>query len=368
MIESENIRVHLEATGDRIAGEDFEFTGWVTADRPIMAVWLAAVGVTCLTTSERPDVERVFPDRIALGFGGKCPAGAIGPMGLRLAVKLGEQIVELDHPVPAPLPKPPRRERIMAAIQLAWLRLRERMAADPSERFTSMLRRHLLARRFRGGVFERHHADGLLSDFAMAIPEAHFLQIGANDGLTGDPLYPVLQASETRWRGVLVEPVPHLFAQLVQRHGNNPALRLEQGAIGESDGTTVIHRLATGPSDSLWLDQIPSLDLELFRQNAEQFGHASGAMVREEVPCYTVATLLRRHMMTRLDLLVIDAEGMDWRILRQFDLGSLEPLLVLYEHQHLSAEARDEAHQFLTHSNYGWAETSEGDTLAWRLP
>ena len=73
-------------------------------------------------------------------------------------------------------------------------------------------------------------------------------------------------------------------------------------------------------------------------------------------------------MMTRLDLIVIDAEGMDWRILRQFDLRNLEPQLILYEHQHLSAEARDEAHQFLANFNYGWVEIPEGDTLAWRLP
>jgi FkbM family methyltransferase len=368
MITVENIRVHLDPKGDRVGGSDFEFTGWAAADRPIRAVWLPEAKSVRLTTCERPDVRRVFPDRIALGFCGKCPANAIGPGGLRIAIQLGEQILEVDHPVPAALPKPPFVERIVTALQRGWLRLRERMSADSSARFACVLRRHLLARRRRGGVFERRHTDALLADFATSIPDAHFLQIGANDGFIGDPLCPLLQRSETHWRGVLVEPVAHLFAQLEQRHGNNQTLRLEQAAIGESDGTTVIHRLATAPTDSIWLDQIPSLDPALLQQNAEQFGQAGGAVVREEVQCYTVATLLGRHMMTRLDLLVIDAEGMDWRILRQFDLRSLAPKLILYEHQHLSAEERDEAHQFLAHFNYGWAETPEGDTLAWRQP
>lgn len=367
MIEVQGIRLHLEPQGDRVAGTDFVFTGWVTADRPITAVWLPAVGVTRLMTCERSDVQRVFPDRIALGFAGKCLAGAIGPKGLRIAVQLGEQIMEVEHPVPTALPKPPRGQRIMAVIQVAWLRLRERMVADPSERFVFVLRRHLLVRRLRGGVFERQHTDALLSDFATAIPEAHFLQIGANDGLTGDPLYPLLQRADNHWRGIMVEPVAHLFAQLAQRYGANPALRLEQAAIGESNGTTVIHRLQTGPADSLWLEQIPSLDPGLLKRNAGQFGKTQTATVEETVPCLSVATLLERHSIARLDLLVIDAEGMDWRILRQFNLRSLEPKLILYEHQHLSAGERDDAHQFLAQCNYGCAETEEGDTLAWRM-
>jgi hypothetical protein len=77
---------------------------------------------------------------------------------------------------------------------------------------------------------------------------------------------------------------------------------------------------------------------------------------------------LQRHAISRLDLLVIDAEGWDWRILRQFDLKRVQPKLVLYEHQHLSASERAEAHQFLSEVGYGWAETKEGDTLAWREP
>jgi hypothetical protein len=64
---------------------------------------------------------------------------------------------------------------------------------------------------------------------------------------------------------------------------------------------------------------------------------------------------------------VIDTEGWDWRILRQFDLTILHPKLILYEHQHLSPQERDQAHQFLAQHTYGWAETEEGDTVAWRF-
>ncbi|MEO6969437.1 MAG: FkbM family methyltransferase [Chthoniobacterales bacterium] len=368
MIEKDGVLVHLDPKGDRIGHSDFVFTGWVAAERPVSAVWLPAAGPARLTTCDRPDVRRVFPNRRTLGFSGQCAEREIGPGGLRIAVQLGDQALEVEHPVPAALPQPPWAQKISSGLQLGWLRWRERMASNSSQRFAHTLQRHLLARQARGGVFQRRHSDALLADFATAVPDALFVQIGANDGFTGDPLNHLIMRPDTRWRGVLVEPVAHLFEQLSARYGNDPALQLERAAIGETDGTTVIHRLQTGPGDSLWLEQIPSLDPGLLQRNAGQFGKADSATVEETVPCLSVATLLERHAIARLDLLVIDTEGWDWRILRQFDLARLPPKLLLYEHQHLSPNDRESAHHFLAQQAYEWVDTEEGDTIAWRPP
>jgi hypothetical protein len=113
------------------------------------------------------------------------------------------------------------------------------------------------------------------------------------------------------------------------------------------------------------LDQLPSVELDVLQANARQFGASDKPAVAETVASFSLATLLHRHQIDRLDLLVIDTEGWDWRILRQFDLARLRPKLILFEHQHLSAEARGGAHEFLARHDYGWAETAEGDTLAW---
>lgn len=365
MIEKEGVRVHLDPKTDRVGDSAFEFTGWVAATQPVTAVWLPTLGPARLTTCERPDVERVFPDLTALGFSGRCAASAIGRSGLRIAFQLGEKILEVDHPVPEALPRASFGRRIASAVQLAFLRGRERTARAPAARFALTLRRHLLARRLRGGVFQRRHIDALLSDFATSVPDAVFLQIGANDGFTGDPLNPLIERADTSWRGVLVEPVAHLFSQLSERYSRRPGLRLERAAIGEMDGMVVIHRLQTAPADSLWLDQLPSLDPNLLQRNASQLGPHEKRTVGEEVPCLSVATLLERHALERLDLLVIDSEGWDWRILRQFDLKRLEPKLILYEHQHLSPEDRNQASRFLSERGYDLAATEEGDTIAW---
>jgi hypothetical protein len=41
---------------------------------------------------------------------------------------------------------------------------------------------------------------------------ATFVQIGSNDGTTGDPLRTFTEAND--WSGLLVEPVPYVFARL----------------------------------------------------------------------------------------------------------------------------------------------------------
>jgi FkbM family methyltransferase len=369
MIEHNGVLIHLDPKSDRVVGSELEFDGWVVteADRSLKGIWLPAVGMERLTICDRPDVRRVFPNRTALGFSGKCPERSIGPGGLRLALQVTNEVIEVEYPLPEPLPKLRIPKRIGSAGALLWLSLRERLTTNPAKRWRLRLRRHLIYRRQRSGIFRRLHTEALLNDFATAVPDAFFIQIGANDGFTGDPLHQLINRADTRWRGVLVEPVAHLFAELSKRYADNSALQLERAAICESDGTAIIHRLETKTDDSLWLDQVPSFDLDLVRRTAQQLGVTDKATVGETVPCLSVATLLERHRIKRIDLLVIDAEGWDWRILRQFDLSRLRPKLILYEHQHLSPEECAQAHQFLRRHKYEWEETPEGDTLAWTI-
>ena len=365
MVDHHGVLIHLDPQGDRIGDADLKFEGWVAAHEPITAVWLAAEGGKPLPLRDRPDVRRVLPGRSTIGFSGVSKGSDLQAGGLRLRVQIGDDIIEVEHPVPPPLARPMARERISSALQLAWLTLRERLSTNSRRRWGFTLRRHLLYRRQRANVFRRPHTETLLRDFAVALPEAVFLQIGANDGMTGDPIHALLAHAGQRWSGVLVEPVAHLFAQLAERYGQNSALRLERAAIGERDGTAVIHRLQTTAAETLWLEQLASLDPEVLRQNARQFGVTEPVIISETVPSVSVATFLARHQLTRLDLVIIDTEGWDWRILRQFDLTKYRPKLMLYEHQHLSPEERAQAHRFLARHAYDWAEMPEGDTIAW---
>src|SRR5688500_13005578 len=55
----------------------------------------------------------------------------------------------------------------------------------------------------------------VIGKFAQLHPDAFFVQIGANDATHNDPLNRAIRRAD--WRGLLVEPVPYVFARLEQK-------------------------------------------------------------------------------------------------------------------------------------------------------
>jgi hypothetical protein len=61
--------------------------------------------------------------------------------------------------------------------------------------------------------------------------KATFLQIGANDGVTYDQLYPTLHSQKSDWLGLMVEPQPILYSQLVLLHADARGWSFYQGVV-----------------------------------------------------------------------------------------------------------------------------------------
>jgi len=178
--------------------------------------------------------------------------------------------------------------------------------------------------------------------------DVYFVQIGAHDGKTDDHLRPfVLQHG---WKGVLVEPVPTLFGALRRNYRDTPGLTFINAAIADADG----HR-------SFWRCRddapAPMTPLSSFRRDviARHVRDVDAHFAEVLVPCLTVRSLLAQVSLPRLDLVMIDTEGYDYEILRQFLAPDLErwwPSLILYERRHLSREDRQAATELLRQRGY----------------
>jgi len=211
--------------------------------------------------------------------------------------------------------------------------------------------RGLRHRRFQ----RRLAAPRLLRAFADAYPDAFFVEIGSNDGEQHDHLRPFIL--DRAWRGIMVEPVPHVFERLRRNYGAIDRVALVNAAIAEQDGTLPFYYPAPAAEAELarlpdWYDGIGSLSREAVVGHARQIPDIEARVVREEVECLTYASLRRRHGDPRVDLLVIDTEGHDWAILRSLDLSVERPRLIVYEHFHLSPADRRAARAHLDHAGY----------------
>jgi FkbM family methyltransferase len=146
-----------------------------------------------------------------------------------------------------------------------------------------------------------------------------------------DPIHEWIRQS--RWRGILVEPQLIEFEKLKTNYRQEQnRLVFENVAIATTDGTCTLYRIENGGTED-WERGVASLLTEPLR-------FATGRFIAETVPCITFDTLLRRHHVSRIDLLQIDTEGYDFEILKQIDFSRLRPVMIRYEHRHLKARDR----------------------------
>ena len=178
----------------------------------------------------------------------------------------------------------------------------------------------------------------LLRAFADSFPEAVFVEIGANDGDQHDHLGPLIRAH--RWRGVMVEPVPYVFARLERNYGGLDRVALENVAIADRDATKPFFHLAAVEDHEReglprWYDGIGSFSRAAVVDHVRLIPDIERRLVATQVPCLTFASLCERHGFGDIDLLVVDTEGYDHEILRHIDFTRYRPALVVYEHYHL---------------------------------
>lgn len=197
----------------------------------------------------------------------------------------------------------------------------------------------------------------VLHGLAADRDDVRFIQIGSNDAGYGDPLR--YHIRNDGWRGVMIEPLPHVFGRLEERYGCIPGLILENVAIDREPGVRPFYHLR--PSDEpglpVWYDMLGSFLKENVLRHQRFLADIPERIVETPVSCLTFDQVCDRHGIDRFDVLHVDAEGYDHEILACVDFERYRPTLVLYESKHLSehdyAEALARLHRagMVTHSD-----------------
>jgi FkbM family methyltransferase len=195
----------------------------------------------------------------------------------------------------------------------------------------------------------------LLRAFAEAYPEAFFVEIGANDGDQHDHLRPFILSRA--WAGIMVEPVPYVFERLEANYASQSRVVTANVAIAERDGTLPFYHLVDAtPQERAelpsWYDGIGSFSRDAVLSHADQIPDIERRIVRQDVPALTFASLCNRHGVEKVDLVVIDTEGYDDRVLKSIDLAAHRPRLIVYEHFHLMSEDRAACRAYVEGAGY----------------
>ncbi len=173
------------------------------------------------------------------------------------------------------------------------------------------------------------------------------VQIGSNDGQTGDPLHAWLKHKKG-WSAVFVEPVPFIFNRLKKNYSGQERFAFENAVV--NDGSTVefywLSERARSALPSLpsWYDQLGGFSREHIVTHLPQ---TEPFIEQATLPGITLMNLFEKHRLKKIDLLHIDTEGADFQILRQLDLERYRPRVILYERRHLSPSESESSIRFL---------------------
>jgi FkbM family methyltransferase len=204
----------------------------------------------------------------------------------------------------------------------------------------------------------------VISHYMEMVNDLFFIQIGAYDGLSNDPLHEYIRRH--RWRGVLVEPQPMAFEQLKNNYRDQPQLIFERAAVGNTDGVSDFYVLAPKVGDTLSdLKQLASFQLDTIMKHNRWHPEIEASVKTIRTPVITLDTLLQRAASCRLDLLQIDAEGYDFEIIKTIDFKRFPPSIIHYEHRHLTCRSRNDCLTLLVNNGYR-LNVETHDTVAYR--
>lgn len=190
----------------------------------------------------------------------------------------------------------------------------------------------------------------LCVQFLMAArgPNLEFIQVGANDGSFGDPLRKYVL--KFPWHGVLVEPQPDVFVRLCANYAEvGDRLIFENAAIASGVSEIAMYRVGAAGSAAAYSESVSSMDPKVA---ARQLKVRKSQLERILVPCTTLDRLVEKHGIKKIDILQIDAEGQDCKVLTTLDLSRHTPLIVQFEHGHLPFREVDAAVQYLARHGY----------------
>ena len=191
--------------------------------------------------------------------------------------------------------------------------------------------------------------------------ELIFIQIGAFDGISTDPLYKYV--GKYGWRGVMVEPQPRPAEKLRELYRGNDRITVLQGAVDSEHGKRTLFTVESETAP-IWAGGMASFQREHIVKHSYIIPGLE-AMIREiTVDCITFDDVFEHLSSERIDLLQIDAEGADAHILSLFPFDRVKPAIIHWEIKNLTKAQKEDCFERLSGFGYRLAPSGGEDMMA----
>ena len=162
----------------------------------------------------------------------------------------------------------------------------------------------------------------------------NLIQIGANDGDRFDILNYYIKKYQTK--SLLVEPIKQIFEQLKKNYKNYNFITFDNSAISVNNEISYLYKV-----DSLKIknygNHIPGIT-SFDKNHLIKHGVKKSHIIREIVNSISIKELIEKHNFKEFELLFLDTEGYDGKIINDFFLNlTIRPIIIL-EYVHINNE------------------------------
>ncbi len=182
--------------------------------------------------------------------------------------------------------------------------------------------------------------DHIIAHQLMYAKDFFFMQVGANDGKSRDPIYNLIKESEIA--GVLLEPIPFYFKGLQENYAGRKNITLLNIALHPTESEITMYKIdeeAVGKNGvPVWASGISTFDKRIMEKHCKDIPDYEKYLATEKVKCTTFESIIEENNISKIDLLLIDTEGFDYEIIKMIDFTKIKPSIIRFEHNHLIKE------------------------------
>lgn len=166
-----------------------------------------------------------------------------------------------------------------------------------------------------------------------------FVEIGAYDGHS---ISNTSFLADIGWKGIYVEPVKEYYEKCSNRHSNNN-VKVYNNLVGDSEDIKTIFKggdLSTSKKEMV----------NFFQTGPLGWARSAHDGASEQVLQTTLTSIFETNKLKNIDLLVIDTEGSEWDIIKDFDFNKFLIKMIIIE-MHETSDAWKSCPN-LIHDNY----------------
>lgn len=219
---------------------------------------------------------------------------------------------------------------------------------------------------------ELTHLESCLHLLANMRQPINIVQVGANDGITNDPIYDFISKHPYSTRVILCEPQTYLIPELEKNYCYHDAKYIFNGAIGPETSLKLYrikrecwpecsvpyakdwpeYRAPTGVTSSSY-DHVLTWVSKYYKGNLKH----SDVIEDVSVDCVNVRQLLRKAcLFETMDVLQVDAEGFDDQVIYASNIEEFLPLVVNFEYGNLPQKRARELREYLNQRGYVFSQ------------